>query len=381
FTEAYTGRQFRKKRFRAPADLVRQGIPVSYPTYWYTPRCFQNWYGDQMWWSVKKCVQETLKVFKPDAVLSYWAHPDGEVGRRAAELAGIPSAVIVGGTDVLVLPQRHGRGPKIQKVLNQSSAVITVSKGLASKVCEMGVPEMNVVTIYQGVDENLFECVHTRSMSRLKLGLSNDVAHLLWVGRMVEIKAIPVLLNAVALLRDQGVRFQLHLLGDGPQRGSMEQLAAKFNLSEQVQFHGCISQDAIADWYRAADVTVLSSDSEGLPNVLRESLACGTPFVSTNVGSVHELLFPEASCLVLPRDPVAFADAIQKMLTPEAKQAASAYLPTSWNNTARKTARLLNALRGERKDERRTDLLKACVDSELMCGEIPCASPMKEGNT
>ncbi len=333
-----------KKKFEVPVEMEAHGVSVQYPTYWYTPRLFQNAYGDQMWWSVKAVVRKTLASFQPDAVLSYWAHPDGDVCRRAAAIANVPSAVIVGGSDVLILPHLPGRGTRVREVLNSSDAVITVSEGLRRKTIELGVPESKVHTIYQGVDEHLFDHHLTRLDARKRLNLGSDVAHLLWVGRVVEIKALPVLFDAVALLKEQGLRFQLHLLGDGPQRTPLQQLAQRRQLDDVIRFHGAVGHDQIGNWYRAADLTVLTSDSEGLPNVLRESLACGTPFVSTDVGSVREIAFPEATCFVPPRNPAAFAAAVQSMLTEEAKLAAAAYQPSTWQGSAQETVSLFRSL-------------------------------------
>jgi glycosyltransferase involved in cell wall biosynthesis len=75
-----------------------------------------------------------------------------------------------------------------------------------------------------------------------------------------------------------------------------------------------VPHDQLPDWYGAADLTVLSSHSEGIPNVLRESLACGTPYVATRVGGVAELSEDPAVRLVPPGDPAALAGAIRASL-------------------------------------------------------------------
>ncbi|WP_437202479.1 glycosyltransferase [Planctomicrobium sp. SH664] len=367
FTEVY--RPLRpRKQFTVPADIAAAGIAVDYPTYWYTPKLLQHCYGEQMWWSVRSVVEEAMQSFQPDAVLSYWAHPEGEVGVRAAQLQGIPSAVIVGGTDVLVLPKLPRRGERVQDVLLQSHAVITVSEGLRTAVTGLGIHPERVRTIYQGIDDSIFHQRLSREEARRRLDLSDDFAHLVWVGRIVAIKALDMLLDAVALLRDWGVHFKLHLIGDGPLRGSLTQQAARRGMDSFVHFHGAMSPQQTADWYRAADLTVLSSDSEGLPNVLRESLACGTPFVSTDVGSLGEIAGPGFSLLVPPRDAPAMAHAIQSMLTTEAKTAAATYRPRHWNETAAQTAALLQSLsrqhpqrvtRSESPTKETSDLLEA----------------------
>lgn len=144
------------RRFSLPAELRECGITAEYPTYWYTPRWLQHRYGKQMWWSVRASAQRALDEFAPDVVLSYWAHPDGEAAVRAAQQAGIPSAVIVGGSDVLVLPKDIRRRTVVRDTLLQSDAVITVSDGLREAVLELGLHPDRVHTIYQGIDERRF---------------------------------------------------------------------------------------------------------------------------------------------------------------------------------------------------------------------------------
>jgi glycosyltransferase involved in cell wall biosynthesis len=73
-------------------------------------------------------------------------------------------------------------------------------------------------------------------------------------------------------------------------------------------------QAELPDWYRAADVVTLPSFSEGIPNVLREAIACGVPFVATNVGGIPELVRGPAARLVPPADPAALADGLRATL-------------------------------------------------------------------
>src|SRR4051812_21678152 len=60
-----------------------------HPTYYYSPKLFRNHYGTLMWWSVRKAVRKFLQDFRPDVVLGYWAHPDGEVAVRIAKEQGV----------------------------------------------------------------------------------------------------------------------------------------------------------------------------------------------------------------------------------------------------------------------------------------------------
>ncbi len=343
FTEVIPAR-IRGRRTRIPPALEEAGLTAEYPTFWYTPKFRQHCYGDQMWRSVRSTVLRAIRDFRPDAVLSYWAHPEGEVGVRTARIAGVPAAVIVGGTDVLILPNLPRRGERVRDVLIQSDAVITVSEGLREAVIKLNVSGDRVKTIYQGIDADRFNTDKTREQCRRELGLAADELHLLWVGRIVPIKALPVLLDAAVRLRDLGHRFQLHLLGDGPERPRLERQSAEQGLSGFVQFHGAVGHDRLADWYRAADVTVLSSISEGLPNVLRESLACGTPFVTTEVGSVREIADPSYSVVVPVNDSAALALGLQTALAPEYRENAARYKARTWQECAAETATLLTEL-------------------------------------
>jgi glycosyltransferase involved in cell wall biosynthesis len=81
----------------------------------------------------------------------------------------------------------------------------------------------------------------------------------------------------------------LVLVGDGPLRGELETQVRSLGLIDAVRFAGPTAHSSLPTWYRAADLTVLPSLSEGIPNVLLESLACGTGFVASDVGSVREV--------------------------------------------------------------------------------------------
>jgi glycosyltransferase involved in cell wall biosynthesis len=137
----------------------------------------------------------------------------------------------------------------------------------------------------------------------------------LFVGRLVPVKGLDVLLDACAELARSGGRFRLCLVGDGPLRGSLEQRAGRLGLGGKVQFCGPRPHGQLPDWFRAADLFVLPSRSEGLPSVLLEATACGTPFVASRVGGIPEVAGPEGSRLVPPGDAgllaVALADSLR----------------------------------------------------------------------
>ena len=338
----------RTDRHRKHGDSRSAALPgefrVTYPCYFYPPKMLRNNYGRFMWLSARSAIERLYREFSPDCVVSYWAHPDGEVGLRAAELAGVPSAVIVGGSDVLLLTKSLGRRKQVLNVLHGSDAVITVSEGLRQNVIDLGIPAEKVHTVYQGVDAE-FLCQGSTQDARQRLGLPLNKNVLLWVGRMVPVKGLEVLLAACSELNRHGMDFQLQFVGGGPLRESVQSEVNQRGLSGSINFAGEVPHDKLPDWYRAADATVISSWSEGLPNVLRESLACGTPFVATDVGSIAEIADANHSLLVPAGDADALANAIANMLADKSfRKSASRYCPRSWNDSANSLAEVLQTL-------------------------------------
>jgi glycosyltransferase involved in cell wall biosynthesis len=114
------------------------------------------------------------------------------------------------------------------------------------------------------------------------------VAHLLVMGRLSSEKGVDVLLNACGHLVASGLQLHLDIVGDGPDQASLRALAVQLHIADRVTFHG--HQSDPKPFYRNADLLVIPSRSEGLPNVLLEAIAHGLPVVSTRVGAVPEVL-------------------------------------------------------------------------------------------
>lgn len=329
--------RLRMRRYALPKSA--SGPRVCYPTFWYPPGACHAQHGRFLWSSCQRAIRKLAAARTPDGVLSYWAHPDGEAGLRAAQALGVPHAVIVGGSDVLLLPRDRRRRDCVRRVLTESDAVVTVSDGLREAVVQLGTPAERVHTIYQGIDTDLF-APGDQSEARRRLGLPEEEAVLVWVGRMVPVKGLEILVEACAELQRRGRRFVLNLIGEGPERAALESLVRSRHLSDSIRCLGPIRPAELPDWYRAADVTVLSSWSEGLPNVLRESLACGTPFVATDVGSIREIASPEYSVLVAPGDAPGFAEAVEKVLEGSQRRAARRYKTRTWAECAAEVVKL-----------------------------------------
>ncbi|HZQ65136.1 MAG TPA: glycosyltransferase family 4 protein [Gaiellaceae bacterium] len=130
---------------------------------------------------------------------------------------------------------------------------------------------------------------------------------LVFVGRFVPQKSLDVALDAVA--STDGV--SLVLVGDGPERPRVEELARRHGLGDRARFVGSRARQDVFELLRAADASLLSSSWENFPHTVVEALAVGTPVIATAVGGVPEVVEDERNgLLVQPQDTRALAAAI-----------------------------------------------------------------------
>lgn len=143
---------------------------------------------------------------------------------------------------------------------------------------------------------------------------SHDPLRIVCVGRLVETKGQAVLLDAVAQLRGEGIPVSLQLIGDGPSRNALRELAQKHQIESHVTFAGAVNPEAIVDLLRSSEAFVLPSFAEGIPVALMEAMAMELPCVTTFVNGIPELIEDNVDGLIVPpADVAALAQAIGKL--------------------------------------------------------------------
>jgi glycosyltransferase involved in cell wall biosynthesis len=315
--------------------VLRDGLVVDHPRFVYPPKIMRSWHGACYLRSVQHAFDRAVREFQPQVVLASWAYPDAWAALKLARAANLPLVAKVHGSDVLLMDAAGARRRQIIEALTGADAVIAVSRQLAERTAALGVNPARLHVVYNGVDTTLFKPGSSEE-ARAKLKLSAEPL-VLFVGNLAPVKALHVLIGACGLLRDRCVRFQCRLIGQGALRGALTRQIQDAGLSEMVQLPGpCRLQD-LPDWYHAANVLVLPSLSEGVPNVILEAQACGTPVVASRVGGIPEIL--DDASLVPPNDAPALADAIERTL--QRPNITSRSL-TSWADSAEQLAGVLS---------------------------------------
>jgi glycosyltransferase involved in cell wall biosynthesis len=290
-----------------------EGLQVLYPRYLYTPGCLRQYYGAFFEACLRRSFQRALAEFQPDLVHACWAYPDGWAVWRLARECRLPVTLKIHGSDLELVDRFPSRKPRTVEVLSNVDGIFTVSDSLRDRAVELGAPGERVWTIFEGTDTERFS-PGNRRQARQELGLPPDGRRLLLVGNLVPVKAIHHFIDACRRLVAERVDFTADLLGDGPLRGTLENQIDRLGLGDRVRLRGQKPNGELPQWYRAADLVVLSSESEGIPNVLVEAASCGTPFVATNVGGISEIAHLSSGELVPPGDSAALAQAIAAML-------------------------------------------------------------------
>lgn len=235
---------------------------------------------------------EALRIageWRPDVVHAHWAIPSGLPARLAARRASAPLVVTVHRADVeIACRRRSSAGRLMRDVLGGADRVIAVSEVLAQQLAaEFGVPGERLEVLPMGVDTTIF-APGSRRAARADLELADDVPIVLGAGALIGRKRFSDVVQAWRVVHGARPEARLLIAGDGPERRSLEQRAIQLGLAGSVRFLGAVENEELPKLVTAADVVVLASESEGLPVVLMEAAAVGTPSVATNVGGSQE---------------------------------------------------------------------------------------------
>jgi glycosyltransferase involved in cell wall biosynthesis len=265
-----------------------------------------------------------------DLIDAHYFYPDGVAAVILGRALGKPVLITARGTDLNLIPRYFFARRMIKWAAANASALITVSNSLKDILLSLGISEKRVTVLRNGVDLCKFTPPQDRDGLRRSLGLSGRT--LLAVGNLIPLKGHELMIRALRHL--PGIA--LMIAGGGIERKNLEGIANALGVADRIRFLGRIEHDRLADFYGAADALILASSQEGWPNVLLESMACGTPIVCTRVGCTPELISaPEAGIIMDGRTPEILARAIENLLASNPDRIATRHYAErfSWEET------------------------------------------------
>ena len=313
--DVLTAVDFRQRLAGVRGTVNTSGLHCDHFVFFYPPRIGRSLHA--MCWALSLWSQRGRQIRRAgyDSVLVSWAYPDGAAAGWLARRLGLPYVVKVHGSDLNVQAEHGLRRRQIRTALRGAGAVVAVSRALADKAIALGADASRVHVLYNGVDTSLFS-PGSRSEARARLGLATEPLVLLYVGNLKPTKGCLDLLEAFPALLATQPQAQLVFVGTGASREALLSRAEALGCADKVTLVGGVAHDALGDWFRAANLLCLPSHNEGVPNVVLEAMACGTPIVATRVGGIPEVVPDFAGILVPPRH----RDALAAALTSASRQ-------------------------------------------------------------
>lgn len=320
----------------APPEEFEGRAVIEYPSWYYTPKILRDLYGSFFYRSITSAVDRATSGSKPDVIYATWAYPDCWAAVRTGRRLGVPVVSRLHGSDINDYMKYPGRRKLILEGLRGSAAIISVSRDLKDRLAGEGIDPGKIEVLYNGVDRELFHQLE-RSMARKELGLPAGGKHLLFVGNLNAGKGVDLLIDAIPASGVEGVT--LHILGDGPMMEALRSRVCRQN----VVFHGRKPFGQIGTWMNAADIFCLPSYDEGTPNVVLESLACGTPVVATDTGGIPEIINDDSGILFRKGDTGDLARALQQAFAREWDRTDIKSPAGTWEENAATLAGILSA--------------------------------------
>ncbi|WP_457097808.1 glycosyltransferase [Lysobacter sp. P5_B9] len=250
---------------------------------------------------------DEIGAFSPQLLHASWATYPATVAWFLSRVLEVPYSFTSRAHDIFI--EDHMMAGKLQS----AALAVTITEHNV-RFMERWMPAPGAIPVHVIHSSlNLAELPYVRT--------GRDPRKLLSVGRLVPMKGFDILLKALAELRDRGTEFRCTVIGEGPERTRLENMRSALGLDALVEFPGAMPQGEVTRHMTDSSLMVLpcvvapNGQSDGIPNVLMESMATGLPVISTRISGIPELVEDGVSGrLVAAGDVGALANAVQALL-------------------------------------------------------------------
>lgn len=230
--------------------------------------------------------EKLQKKEKFDVCLVFFGIPSGPIGYVLKKKYGLPYVIRFGGGDIPGFQERFTKvykllSPAIRAIWRNADALIANSQGLKDMALAYYSKKAFEI-ICNGVDTEKFYPIVKEETDEFKI---------LFVSRLIERKGLQHIIPDLKQIQNStGKKIKLIVVGDGPYRETLERLVKENEAGDMVEFKGQKSKKDIIPFYQHADLFILPSAKEGMPNVVLEAMACGLPIVMTPCEGSRELV-------------------------------------------------------------------------------------------
>lgn len=285
-------------------ELTNSQSNLLYVPYFYIPKIGRRFYPKLMQWSLSLTASAWIKRISPSKVLASWAYPDAVAAVGIAKKENADFYFKVHGSDINMHATFPARAKQIVSMAKQAKGILSVSQDLANKMINMGINKDKIYVIYNGVN-----------LEKFALKEPNNVSpYLLFVGNLKQEKGVIELLLAFVEIHNQYPLLQLKYVGDGNMASQLQTIINEHQLHAKVKLEGVKRHDELPNIITNATLLVLPSYNEGVPNVVLEAMACGTPVVVTRVGGIPEVVTSDTGIIANEITASCIAQCLQQAL-------------------------------------------------------------------
>ena len=285
---------------------IQQTEHLRFVPFFYLPKIGRRFYSLSLFLSILLHSGWWLFNKRPKIILASWAFPEAVAACWLSQLFKSRFFFKVHGSDINLHGKIPARAKQIVNAAKYATGILSVSKALANEMVQMGIDKNKIAIIYNGVDHQQFLIADEPS---------TDGDYILYVGNLKHDKGVSELLQGFSQITNEQPLLTLVFAGAGNEKSRLLALAKQLKMSEKVTFLGTVAHQQLPKLIANAKVLALPSYHEGVPNVVLEAMACGTPVLATKVGGIPEVV-NEAVCgqLIQPRSDNEVAQGLRVIL-------------------------------------------------------------------